>query len=466
MSVTRSRRLGAIAQARYEDAAWIAQQFAQVDLGDTRRARRAQRLALSMLQAPGKGLPQQTQTWGGLKAAYRLLHGDGVTREKLMRPHFEHTLAAARVQPFTLFVQDTTELDFTSMAHAEGYGPIGNNHGAGLLVHSLLALTPAGEVLGLGTQHSWARALDPPHKQTETRSQRQARSGKESEVWPQLLETVGPVPQGQCWVSVGDRGSDSFDYWMRAGAIGWRCLSRIFTDRRTADNSHLLTRARELPAQGQKVVEQRARPGQAARTLHLNLAWGSMQVLPPRNHPTLKKQPPLDVSIVRCWDDKHSVEWLLLATWPVESLDAATQCIQWYEQRWSIEEFHKCLKSGCRVESSQLKDAKSVDVLLGFCSIVAVRLLALARLARLKPDEPASRHIDPVYLTVLCAMRKLESRTLTVRGYWREVARIGGFLARTLDGDPGWKTLWEGLMKLENWVLAWTNGYERGKNSG
>jgi hypothetical protein len=53
-----------------------------------------------------------------------------------------------------------------------------------------------------------------------------------------------------------------------------------------------------------------------------------------------------------------------------------------------------------------------------------------------------------------------------VRGYWREVARIGGFLARTRDGDPGWKTLWEGLMKLENWILAWTNGYEKGKNSG
>jgi hypothetical protein len=79
--------------------------------------------------------------------------------------------------------------------HAEGYGPIGNNHGAGLLVHSLPALTPAGEVLGLGTQHSSARALDPPHKQTETRSQRHASLGKESEVWPQLLEAVGPVPQ-------------------------------------------------------------------------------------------------------------------------------------------------------------------------------------------------------------------------------------------------------------------------------
>jgi Transposase DNA-binding/Transposase Tn5 dimerisation domain len=466
MPVTSGAGLAAVSRSRYEDVAWIGQQFARVDLGDARRARRAQRLALSMLQAPGKGLPQQTQTWGGLKAAYRLLHGDGVTREKLMQPHFQQTLAAAKGQPLTLFVQDTTELDFSSMQHAEGYGPVGNNHGAGLLVHSLLALTPSGEVLGLGAQHSWARSLDPPYKQTETRSQRQVRCGRESDVWPQLLEAVGPVPLGQCWISIGDRGSDSFGYWMRAVAIGWRCLSRIYTNRRTADHSHLISKARELPAHAQMVLKQRARPGQAARTLHLSLAWASMQVLPPRNDPALAKQPPLQVSIVRCWDEQHAVEWLLLATWPVKDLDDAAQCVQSYAQRWSIEEFHKCLKSGCRVESSQLKQAKAVDVLLGFCSIVAVRLLALARLARMQPDELASKHIDPGYLTVLCAMRKLQPATLTVRGYWREVARVGGFLARTRDGDPGWKTLWAGLMQLENWVLAWTNGYETGKNSG
>jgi hypothetical protein len=450
----------------YEDELWITQQFAQADLGDARRSRRAQLLALNMLHSPGKGLPKQTKTWGGLKAAYRLLHCEDVTREKLMQPHFEQTLVAAQAQPVTLFVQDTTELDFTQMKHAQGFGPIGDNRGSGLFVHSLLALTPEGQVLGLGAQHSWARPRDPPHKRTETRAQRQVRPGKESEVWPRLLEAVGPVPIDQCWVSVGDRGSDSFEYWARAVTIGWRCLSRIFTNRRTADNSHLLLKARELAKQGQIVVHQRARPGQAARTLHLNLAWCSAQVLPPRNNPTLAKHPALDVGVVRCWDDKYNIEWLLLATWPVDSFEGAVQCVQWYEQRWSIEEFHKCLKSGCRVQSSQLKQATAVDALLGFCSIVSVRLLALARLARMRPNEPASKRIDQTYLTVLCAMRKLDPTTLTVRGYWREVARIGGFLARTRDADPGWKTLWEGLMELEHWVLAWTDGYENGRKCG
>ncbi len=137
---------------------------------------------------------------------------------------------------------------------------------------------------------------------------------------------------------------------------------------------------------------------------------------PPRNNPTLNKHPALDVSVVRCWDDQHKLEGLLPATWPVNSLDDAAQCVQWYGQHWSIEEFHKCLKSGCRMERSQLKQAKAADLLLGFCSIVPVRLLALARLARLQPEEPASKHIEPTYLTVLCAMRKLDPATPTARG--------------------------------------------------
>jgi len=453
-------------RSTFEDQSWIAQQFAQAHLGDARRTRRAEQLALNMLQAPDKGLPTQTQTWAGLKAAYRLLHCEDVTRQKLMQPHFKQTQHDALAHPVTLFVQDTTDLSFTQLEHAQGFGPVGDRRGSGLHVHTLLTLTPTGEVLGLAAQHCWARPIAPAFRQTESRAQRQVRKGKESEVWHKVLADVGPVPTGQRWISIGDRGSDSFDYWRRATATGWHCLSRIFTNRRTADNSYLLLKARELPAQGQMVVHQRARPGQAARTLHLDLAWSRVQVLAPGSNPSLAKLPALDVSVVRCWDDKHKVEWVLLATWPVDNFDDAAQCVNWYTQRWSIEEFHKCLKSGCRLESSQLKQARAVDVLLGFCSLVAVRLLALARLARIHPQEPASEFVDHDNLAVLCAMRNLEPKTLTVRSYWREVARIGGFLARTHDGDPGWKTLWQGLTKLEQWVIAWKNGYEKGRRSG
>jgi hypothetical protein len=444
------------------DELWVAEQFAATELGDARRSRRACRLALGMVQAPGKGIPVQTRSWGNCKAAYRLLHCADVTRDALLQPHLEHTRSAAAQVPVTLFVQDTTTLDFSQMEQAHGYGPIGNHAGNGLFAHNLLALTPSGQVFGLAAQLCWARVAGVTHKHTETRTQRYARANKESEVWPKVLEAVGRVPQGCRWISIGDRGSDSFDYWSRAVSLGWQCLSRIFTNRRTAHNGHLLTQARALPVQGRLQLPQRARPGQAARTLHLNLAWREVQVLPTRNVPALAGFPPLAASVVRCWDARNDVEWLLLATWPINNFDDAAQCVLWYEQRWSIEEFHKCLKSGCNIERSQLKQAHAVEALLGFCSVVAVRLLALQRVARCCTDDPAAAHVDEDHLTVLCAKRNVELQALTIQGYLREVARLGGFLARTHDGDPGWQTLWRGLTLLD----AWVDGYQLAKKCG
>lgn len=382
-----------------------------------------------------------------------------------MQPHFKQTRQSALVLPQpVLFVQDTTELDFTGMTQARGYGPIGNHFGTGLLVHSLLALTSEGAVLGLGAQQCWARS-DGPVRKGETSTQRKRRAHRESHVWGKSLEDVGPVPAGCRWVSVGDRGSDSFAYWNKARTLGWQCLSRVFVNRCTTE-SRLFEEARNAPSQGRLLVEQRARPGQAARALDLQVAWQPVEILPPKNDLQMRHEAPIQASIVRCWDDAHDIEWLLLATWPVASFEDAVQCVRWYEQRWSIEEFHKCLKSGCRIERSQLEQARATQALLAFASVVAVRLLALSRLARQAPQAPATQHIKSAELTVLCAVRKLDRERLTVHQFWHEVARIGGFLARKSDKDPGWQTLWKGLRTLDEWVNAWNDGYLQGQRCG
>ena len=68
--------------------------------------------------------------------------------------------------------------------------------------------------------------------------------------------------------------------------------------------------------------------------------------------------------------------------------------------------------------------------------------------------------------TVGFAYGQRHAAELTVRAYWREVARMGGFLGRTYDRDPGWQTLWKGLEKLEAWVAAWLDGFEEGRTCG
>jgi hypothetical protein len=439
------------------NAYWALNQTSSLDLGDTRRTRRAAQLLRTMIRKPDAGLPRQTGSWGELKAAYRLLHHPAVTRKAVLKPHFQQTRDKATGRT-TLFVQDTSELDFTLHNAATGFGPIGDHRGKGLLVHSLLALSPDGQVLGLAGQECWARSNSAPHKKTETRAQRCKRTGRESDVWSTILQQPGSVPSGSHWVSIGDRGSDCFGYWRTAVDAGWQCLSRVFTNRKTETDVLSLTRIRTRPACGVFQVEQRARPGKPACELNLSLAWEPVVLPPPQNEPRLRGKPPLPVTLLRCWDETHDVEWLLLATWPISRLEEARQAVAWYAMRWSIEEFHKALKTGCGIEKSQLKQASSVETLLGFSSLIAVRLLALARDARHTPQALARSVVEDDWLAVLCQHQCKNAETLTVSEFYREVAKLGGFLGRKHDGNPGWQTLWHGWQFLtvlvEGYCLA------------
>ena len=130
--------------------------------------------------------------------------------------------------------------------------------------------------------------------------------------------------------------------------------------------------------------------------------------------------------------------------------------IEYYELRWLVEEYHKALKTGCRTESPQLKTADRLEAFVGLTSVVAVRLLQLKSIARTNPEVPAQRVIPSVWLKMLKLARKNLSRVhgLTVGQFYREVAKLGGFLGRKSDGEPGWITIWRGWEKLNVFVFV------------
>jgi len=123
---------------------WAVQQFAQVDLGDKRLTQRAVQMATLMAAHPEASLPEQMEGWAALEGRYRLLNNKQVSMEALLAPHCRQTLAAARQQPVVLMVEDTTELEYTTHKSTKGLGPVGNERGQGLLLHSTLAVVPEG----------------------------------------------------------------------------------------------------------------------------------------------------------------------------------------------------------------------------------------------------------------------------------------------------------------------------------
>jgi hypothetical protein len=246
----------------------------------------------------------------------------------------------------------------------------------------------------------------------------------EGDIWGDIIESIGVAPATttqQTRVSVGDRGSDIFSYLRRSLKLGWQCLIRVKHNRviTTSDHSKIYLKqlARSLTPMAQKTLVLRGRDGELSRTIDLQVAWETITVRPPTSGPE-RKELPIGGWCIRGWevsedDSSDGLEWILFTTVPVTDATVAKEQLDWYATRWVIEEYHKCLKSGCAIEQRQLETGDGLLRLLGFLAIVAVRLLQLRTPSRTDGTADARQEVPNYMLKVLCARLGLFKETLT-----------------------------------------------------
>ncbi len=443
-------------------AEWADQQWGGCDFGDRRLTRRAVWMGARMAAAPGVGLPRQLGNWAALIGGYRLLDNPQVTFEKLVQPHWQATRAAAGQVGVALLVQDWTTLDYSAHPKTQGIGPVGSRSQRGMLLHSVLAVEPRQrQVLGLAYGQVIIRAEARPQASGGYRH-----AGAEGQAWERAVEKIGAAPAGVTWVHVSDRESDIFEYLAACRRYGKHFVVRAYHNRRLAGTRKqpvaqaLLDEARTWPAASEArngyEVEVDATPAQPRRRAWVVVSWRAV-TLPAPSY--VKDVQPLALHVVRAWEAHpppgvEAVEWILLTSWPVMGLAEAYQVVHWYECRWLVEDYHQCLKTGCRVEQAQLDAGLDLQRLLGFLAPVAVRLLQLRQAVRAVPAVPAVTVVDPLTVKLLATYFHHEPATLSLTGFWRCVAQLGGYLARNSDGPPGWRTLWKGWQQLSDWVTG------------
>ena len=153
------------------------------------------------------------------------------------------------------------------------------------------------------------------------------------------------------------------------------------------------------------------------------------------------------------------LEWLLVTNVPVQDVGDAVERMRWYRLRWHIEVFHKVLKSGCKIEDCRLDTADELMRYVTLKSVIAWRLLWMGRLSRVQPDTVCTavlaEHEWQALYVAIHRTSTLPKTVPTVRQVVRWIAKLGGFLGRTCDGEPGVTVLWRGWQRLHDVATMW-----------
>jgi hypothetical protein len=260
-------------------------------------------------------------------------------------------------------------------------------------------------------------------------------------------------------VSVGDREADIYELFHLAleKSSGPKLLVRAEQDRLLADGQgHLWAIVQQQPRAGIQQLHVPRQHQRAARQAQLEIRFAEVTLKPPHSkalYGSLRLWAVL-AQEVNAPLGIEPLEWMLLTTCRVETFNDALEKLNWYTKRWCIEIYHRTLKSGCKIEERQLGAAIRIEACLAIDMVVAWRVYHLTKLGREVPDVRCTVFFEDAEWIALIAFITQNpvapAQPPSLREAIRMVASLGGFLGRKGDGEPGTKSLWLGLQRLDD----------------
>ena len=410
---------------------WAQHEFGGAPLGDARLSKRLVSMAAAKAEVPDHAFSGVAKgDWPAVKAYYRLIdqpQESAVTLPNILAPHRGRTVRRMMGQQTVLCVQDGSDLNYNNLDRCEDLGMIGGNQtGAksrGLHLHTTLALAPNG--LPLGVLRADCKAPKENSPEEERPSHAIPIEQKKTFVWIEhhrnLVELAGQMPQTRL-IDVCDREADFFEMFdEQRKNPRVELLIRAKHDRNIgAEPFKLFAAVREAPVQSRvrvhiprqsaraKKSKQKERPKRPGRMAELAVRAMPIQLRPAHYH---ADKAPLDIWVVHAREenppaDTSPVEWLLLTTMAMTSAADAEQCLRWYCLRWRIEDWHRVLKSGCRIEELAHHSAERLRRAIAINLVIAWRIMLMTLLGREVPQLPAEVLFSDIELRTLHAYAK------------------------------------------------------------
>lgn len=395
---------------------WVAGEFGGADLGHQDATERLLRIAQGKARNPSAAYSECVDgNRQELKAYYRFIGNkrEAINPAGILSSHRRQTIRRIKGRQRVLAIQDTTDLDFSKRLHCQGLGDQGKNQtglvSQGLKMHSTLVVSEDGLPLGIVGLHIYAAHFDGADK-----GQKRPIEEKESYRWLRTIEELREISE---WVpeteliAVGDRESDIFELfdYRRRKARNIHLLVRAQYDRCLEDEPCKLFAHLEqmpvmaeacvtVPRQREKKVKEK-RLHLPARRAKVALRWDKVLLRAP-DTPQTQHMAAVELYAVLLTEidppqDAKPLRWVLLTTVPIASGKQALRCVRWYVRRWRIEEWHRVLKSGCRIEAHQHQSAAKLARAIAIDAVMAWYAMLLTLLGRVAPDMGCELIFEP-----------------------------------------------------------------------
>ena len=439
---------------------WGVGEFGGASLGDSRRGMRAARIAAGLLCSVGSAV-SSICGGAGAQAVSRLFDREEVTEKSVLSKHIQRSVERASQQKDgrILVIQDTTVLDFSGRNNISGLGHTSINGGSGVMMHSALVMNEEKLPLGILGLRLWCR----DNEQVGINHKRKSRNTleKESVKWLWGLEQVKTHLSGlgNETVLIGDRESDMYDLFAAPRPSDVHVLARMSQSRWVSVDGKQVKAFDVLDA-SPVIGSYDLHVADGNRDAKLIIRSSPVMLDPPRGHKLASSRSVLvwlvDIREIDAPDGVEPLHWRLMTSLFAGSFEECKHIAEYYASRWSIEEFHRTLKTGCRVERLQLESVSRLRPAIALFCVVAYQVMYLTRYSRANPEAPASNiatEDERETVESWVQMNRFATYSvLTSADYVRGIGFIGGFRGRKCDGEPGMQAIWQGLRNLTNLV--------------
>jgi hypothetical protein len=436
-------------------------------LPDLRIEKRAEKIMVDMLDFGNVVVNKFCVTSTEKIGAYRMLGNDSIDHKDLAEGVYRACKNNDR-SVHMLAIQDTSEVNFSNhmgrLMNDKDIGPVTKKNNAGFFCHPVLVIDSENQLpIGISSVEIWNRPWDKPDKY-ERDYHNQNIEDKESYRWITSAEaTKKLLPEATCITIIGDRESDIYDEFVMVPDHRTHLLIRAKVNRKLwEEDQNLFEKLASSEQRASYQLDIRNNRNRVKRKAKMSLKYEKVKIKHPKNRPLENKPSYVEMWAIEARELPESVPgkedpvlWRLLTTHSVECAEDALKCVEWYSQRWFIEELFRVLKSkGLAIEESQLETGGGLKKLVVMTLQVALTTmtlkLSLTNSHKINANIIFSKgqlHFLSIY------MEKLEGKTEKLKNPYEEgslqwatwaMGRLGGWSGYQSQGPPGYISIKDG----------------------